>query len=125
MKSFVVAGALVGLVSPAHAAASHDLYMVKDVQSVGGVYIGDFIALRKTGKNVVGAAGAFGSEYVCVRGRITDGRLRGAYYDRGEVVGHFSRAWRGDRVKGMATATKAEMRTYLGSNPTRFINVCD
>lgn len=125
VKAFVISAALLAVATPAHAATSHDLYMVDDVQFVNGVHIGDFIALRKTGKRVVGASGAFGSEYVCLRGKVAGGKLRVAYYDRGEVVAHFARAWRGDHVKGMTAATKAEMRTYLGSSPARFLAICE
>ena len=51
------------------AAPTRDLYMVKDLQSVDGLYYGDFAALRKKGRKVVGAIGAFYSEYFCIRGR--------------------------------------------------------
>lgn len=111
---------------PAQAATTRDLYMVKDVQLVDdGVYIGDFVALRKTGKRVVGAVGAFGSEYLCVKGKVADGRLRAAYYENGAVAGRFSRAWAGSRIKVMDSVSKAEVRTYLGgASPKRFIVDC-
>jgi hypothetical protein len=133
MKRFVpvlaLAVAATGMVAPAaQAAPTRDLYMVKNMQYFDGVYVGDFAALRKSGKWVVGAVGAFGSEYTCVRGKVSGGKLRGAYYEDGQVVGQFTRRWVGwgskQRIKGMTSASWGDMRVYLGSNPTRFITTC-
>lgn len=125
----VAATAVMPVAAPAQAATTRDLYMVKDVQQLdGGIYVGDFVSLRKTGKRVVGTVGAFSSEYVCVRGKVKDGKLRGTYYDRGMVSGHFTRTWVGhgkrQHIKGMTPVSWAQARTYLGSNPTRFIDDC-
>ena len=129
MVALVAATLAVGTLAPAQAAGARDLYMVQDVQQVNGVYVGDFVALRKTGSRVVGAVGAFGSEYMCVRGRVVDGRLRGAYYEDGDVAGRFTRRWvgRGDRqrIKGMTAVRAGEVRVYLGSGPKRFIDICE
>jgi hypothetical protein len=124
-----LAVAATGLVAPAaQAAPTRDLYMVQDVENFNGVYVGEFAALRKKGKRVVGAVGAFGSEYTCLRGKVTGGKLRGAYYEDGQVAGRFTRKWVGrgstQRIKGMTSSTWGDMRVYLGSNPTRFIRTC-
>lgn len=126
--------ALVGLsvvvmAAPAAAAPTRYLYMTKDVESVDGVYIGDFVVLAKKGSKVVGALGAFSSEYVCVSGTVKNGRLRATIYDNGQAVGSFNRKWVGSgstqRIKGMTRASKAEVTTYLGGgDPKTFIKDC-
>lgn len=120
----------VGLGAPTAAATpSRDLYMVKDVQATGdGTYVGDFAAVRKKGKSVVGAVGSFYSEYTCIRGRISGHRLRGTSYNEFGDPTPFSVRWKGSgakqRIKGFTRVTKADMRLYGGSNPTRMIKYC-
>lgn len=103
--------------------------MVKNVQATGdGTYVGDFAALRKKGKRVVGAVGAFYSEYTCVRGKISRGKLRGTSYDELGNPSSFSVRWKGSgvkqRIKGFKRVSKADMKFYGGSNPTRMIKYC-
>lgn len=120
----------VGVAAPsATAAPTRDLYMVKNVQSFSGVYVGDFAALRKKGKKVVGAFGAFGSEFSCVRGKVTRGTFRGISYDMdGNPDSPFAIRWTGSgsnqRIKGMKAVTKKKMRFYGVSNPKRMIKYC-
>jgi hypothetical protein len=110
---------------PASAAQARDLYMVRDVGYTNGVYYGDFAALSKTGKNVVGAIGAFSSEYTCIRAVIRNGKLRGTYYADGVPAGNFTRKWVGKRIKGTTRATYDDMVTYLdGGDPRALIANC-
>lgn len=129
-----LAAAVVGAglaVAPASAVPARDLYMVKNVGYSGNVHYGDFIAVRKTGKKVVGAVGAFSSEYVCMRGRVSGGQLTARDFDpNGNPGKAFVRTWRGtgagQHVKGWRSVSKATFRTYLeGSKPTRMINACE
>lgn len=122
----VLVAAVAPAASPAAAVTTRDLYMVKDVQSYEGIYTGDFVAVRKTGKKVVGAVGAFNSEYTCLRGKIKDGRLYGAYYDRGEVAAYFTRKWSTEKkhIKGMKSVSRSTIQIYLGSDPRRLIRYC-
>ena len=130
--SIVVAAgvAAVGLgVQPAAALPTRDLYMVKNIQSVDGIYVGDFAALRKKGTKVVGGVGALYSEYFCIRGRVRDGRLRAVYYDEfNQPAGLFKRRWVGkgskQRIKGMESVSRKTLKTYAGSNPKRVIRSC-
>ena len=129
----VAAGILVGLtaaavVTPAHAAPSRNLYMVKDLQYIDGVYYGDFATLAKKGSKVVGAVGAFSSEYTCIRGTVSNGKLRAKIYENGVPIGSFTRKWVGSgsqqRIKGMTSVTYNEASTYLESDPRSFIQDC-
>ncbi len=125
----VALGAASAVLGPASAAQARDLYMVRDVGYTNGVYYGDFAALSKTGKYVVGAIGAFSSEYTCVRGVVRNGKLRGTYYSDGVPAGNFTRKWVGkgayQRIKGTVTATYDEMVMYLeGGDPRAFITDC-
>lgn len=122
---------MTGLMTVAVAAPAHarDLYMVKDVGYTNGVYYGDFATLAKKGKKVVGAVGAFSSEYVCIKGKVSGGKLRGTYYEYGVPAGKFTRKWVGkgasQRIKGMQSASYNEVRTYLeGTDPRSFIADC-
>jgi hypothetical protein len=129
MVAAATVGSLVVMAPGAQAAPTRDLYMVKNLQQASdGIYIGDFAALRKSGKRVVGAVGAFSSEYVCVKGKVKSGRFRGAYYEYGVVQGYFSRKWRGyganQHIKGMTPVSWASMSTYLGSDPDSLIQDC-
>lgn len=120
----------VGLTAPSAAAApTRDLYMVKNVESFNGVYVGDFAALRKKGKKVVGALGAFGSEFVCVRGKVKGGKLRGLSYGMdNNPEARFTVRWTGSgsnqRIKSMKSVSKKKMRFYGASNPKRMITYC-
>jgi hypothetical protein len=118
-----------GLAAPAaQAVPSRDLYMVKNLQYTDGYYIGEFAALRKKGHKVVGATGAFSSEYVCVRGAVHNGKFHGQLYSDGEPWKSFTYGWKGSgatqRVKGTKSVSKADMITYGLSNPTALINDC-
>ena len=76
-SAVAIAALTVGAVAlPVQAASARDLYMTKDLENVNGVYIGDFAALSKKGSKVVGAVGAFSSEYICIRGTVKNGILR-------------------------------------------------
>ncbi|MCU0279377.1 MAG: hypothetical protein MUF33_06305 [Candidatus Nanopelagicales bacterium] len=117
-------------VPAATAATTRDLYMVKDIEYIDdGLYVGEFAALRKTGKRVVGAVGAFSSEYVCLRGRVRDGKLRG-FFDGsyGEAPTRYVVRWKGtgknQHIKGFAPISKAQMSVYLGSDPMSMIDAC-
>lgn len=132
MKRYAT-GILVGLAAvlvatPVLAAPSRNLYMVKDLQYTDGVYYGDFVTLAKKGSKVVGAVGAFSSEYVCVKGTVKNGKLRAQYYENGVPVGSFTRKWVGSgsqqRIKGMTSATAGEVATYLETDPRTFIRDC-
>ncbi len=125
----VVALSSVALAAPvAQAVPARDLYMVKDVQQTSGVYIGEFAALEKTGRKVVGAIGAFNSEYLCVAGKVKKGKLHGTYYQYGRVFRSFTRKWRGtggnQRIKGMTPVNSASMFEYLGSDPDTLVQGC-
>lgn len=133
MKRYVgilaAAGAACIVAVPASAAQARDLYMVRDVGYSDGVYYGEFAALAKSGKYVVGAVGAFSSEYTCIRGVVKYGKLRGTYYSNGVPAGNFTRKWVGSgnyqRIKGTVPATYDEMVTYLqGGDPRSFIEDC-
>lgn len=112
----------------ASAATTRDLYMVDKLEYSGGIYTGEFAALRKTGKKVVGATGAFASEYVCVRGKVYGGKFHGAYYSDGQPWKKFTYGWKGSgatqRIKGTTSVTKAEITSYGLSSPTRMIRDC-
>lgn len=130
MKRYLVIPAAVAMVAiPASAAHARDLYMVRDVGYSNGVYYGEFAALAKTGKYVVGAVGAFSSEYTCIRGVVKNGKLRATYYSDGLPAGNFTRKWVGSgssqRIKGMLPSTYTDMVTYLeGGDPRAFITDC-
>ena len=118
-----------GLAAPAaQAVPSRDLYMVKDLQYVDGFYIGEFAALRKKGAKVVGAYGAFNSEYVCIRGRVSYGRLKAIAYDQFGDPTTVNIKWQGSgskqHMKGFAPVTRATASGYLGSDAKRFIIDC-
>ena len=117
-------------VPAASAVTTRDLYMVKNVEYIDdGLYVGEFAALRKTGRKVVGALGAFNSEYVCFRGRIRDGKLRG-FIDGsfGEAPTKYVVKWKGtgsmQRIKGFSPISKAQMSVYGGSDPSFMIENC-
>lgn len=120
----------VGVVAPtASAAPTRDLYMVKNLQSVNGLYYGDFAALRKKGRKVVGAIGAFYSEYFCIKGKVSKGKLRATQYDEfNQPAGKYTVRWKGSgskqRIKGTTSVSKAQMKRYGGSNPVRMIKAC-
>lgn len=130
--SIVVAAgvAAAGLgVQPAAAVPTRDLYMVKNIQEADGIYLGDFAALRKKGKKVVGGVGALYSEYFCIRGRVENGRLRAVYYDEfNQPAGLFKRRWVGkgskQRIKGMKSVSRKKLKKYAGTNPKRVIRAC-
>lgn len=117
-------------VPAATAATTRDLYMVKGIEYIDdGLYVGEFAALRKTGKRVVGAVGAFSSEYVCLRGKIRDGKLRGTFDGNfGEPPTKYVVKWKGtgknQRIKGFAPISKAQMMVYLDSDPLSMIDAC-
>lgn len=117
-------------IQPATAATTRDLYMVKNVQFADGIYIGEFAAVRKKGKKVVGAVGAFYSEYFCIRGTVKNGRLRAVYYDEfNQPAGLFKRRWTGkgskQRIKGMTSVSRKKLKTYAGgTDPKRLIRNC-
>jgi hypothetical protein len=125
----VLAVGSLGLGVPAASATpSRDLYMVEDLAYSGGVYTGGFAALRKKGHKVVGATGAFASEYICVRGAVRNGKFRGQLYSNGEPWKSFTYGWKGSgarqRIKGTTSVSKADMITYGLSNPTALIKDC-
>ncbi len=122
----LVGASALAMAAPAQA---RDLYMVKDVENVNGVYIGEFATLAKKGTKVVGAVGAFSSEYFCVKGTVKNGRLRAKVYENGVPVTSFNRKWVGtgskQRIKGMSPATYDDVLTYLeGADPRSFIRDC-
>jgi hypothetical protein len=125
LATAIAVGAVGMAAPPASAVPMRELYMVSNVQYFNGVYTGDFAALRKKGKKVVGAFGAFGSEYYCVKGKVKRGVLRGTYYDNfNNPEDTFKVRWKGSRIKGMKKVSKKKMRTYGASNPKRMITFC-
>jgi hypothetical protein len=56
------------------AATSVCLYMVRHVERTDGIYLGEFVVLRKTGPKVKGYGGAFYSEGFNLKGTITGTR---------------------------------------------------
>lgn len=128
-RSAAVVLAGIATVAVATPATARDLYMVKDVEYTNGVYYGEFAVLAKKGKKVVGAVGAFSSEYFCVKGKVSNGKLRAKYYEFGMPAGSFTRKWVGSgsqqRIKGMVSASYDEVMTYLeGTDPRSFIADC-
>jgi hypothetical protein len=122
----VVAG--LGL-QPASAATSRDLYMVKNVHYADGMYTGEFAALRTKGVKVVGAIGAFYSEYFCISGKVTEGRLRATRYDMfHEPAATFSVRWVGkgstQRIAGSKSVTRRKLAGYAGTDPKPFLKDC-
>lgn len=120
-----------GSIPAAHAAQTRDLYMVSGVERVDDYYIGDFGVLRKQGKTVIGAVGAFNSEYGCVKGRVTSGKLRGTFYplEGPSQPTSFSKRWVGagdkQRLAGFQSVSRKKLRVYLnGQNPDRFLRYC-
>lgn len=127
--AMAVAGLVASMVTlPAHAAPSRDLYMVQGLEYIEGVYYGDFVAVAKQGSKVVGAVGAFNSEYTCIRGTVKNGKLRAKLYENGVPVDSFTRKWVGSgskqRIKGTTSVTYTDMVTILGSDPGAFITDC-
>ncbi|MDP4014660.1 MAG: hypothetical protein U0990_00435 [Candidatus Nanopelagicales bacterium] len=105
--------------------ASRYLYMVRNVSKSGDIYLGDFAVIRKRGKRVVGAVGAFYSEGRCLRGKVRHGMLRGRYpaYDYGDdhidaVKMH--KRWKGRGAKqhmaGWRSVTARRMARLSGGN---------
>ena len=124
----LVAGGMVAA-APASAAPARNHYMVYGLQYIDGIYIGDFVAVRKKGRKVVGAMGEFGSEYQCLKGKVRNGRLKGWLYHNGQRDQAINVRWVGkgskQRVKGMAAVTKAEMVQFSGGyTPTSMIRYC-
>lgn len=126
-----IAVAVLGLATVAMAAPAQakNLYMVKDVGQTDGVYYGDFVAVDKTGTKVVGAVGAFSSEYTCFKGTVKNGRLKAMIYEDGQPVAAFTRKWVGagptQRIKGMTRVSAAQVTVYLeGTHPKSFIADC-
>ncbi len=103
--------------------------MVKNLQFSDGVYLGDFAALRKKGAKVVGAVGAFNSEFVCIRGKVRSKKLRAVSYDMfNQPDGRFTVKWKGSgakqRIKGMKSVTRKKMTRYAGTDPRPMIRFC-
>lgn len=117
-------------VAPAHAAPSRDLYMVRNLKQMDGFYIGEFAIVRKQGKSVRGAVGAFASEYSCIRGKVTSGMFRGVVKSlEVQSTQSFKRKWLGSgdqqHFKGFRPVTRQQLITYSdGMNPDRPLKYC-
>ena len=125
----LAAGAGMLAAPAATAAPGRDLYMVKNLRFNDGVYLGDFAALRKKGAKVVGAVGAFNSEFVCIRGKVRGKKLRAISYDMfNKPDSRFSVKWQGSgakqRIKGMRSVTRKKMTGYSGTDPKPMIRYC-
>lgn len=111
------AGAAVAPTAASRAAASC-IYLVRGVKKAAGLYVGDFLVLRRTGANMRGYGGSFYSEGYDVRATITGRRVRiesGDPYQpgMGESV---TRKWveSQDRIAGWKRVSRATMRKYSG-----------
>lgn len=130
LLAVVVCAGLVAVPAPASAADKRDLYMVRGLQKVDGLYIGEFAALRKKGKKVRGAMGAFYSEYFCARGKVKGSRFKGVQDSLlGDPEMPFSYRWVGkgskQRIKGYKTVSRKRLTKYLdGTNPQVLIRTC-
>lgn len=118
--------AVSGLAVPAQAAKSKDIYMVRNVQRVDNFYVGEFVVLSKARTQVVGAAGAFSSEYFCFAGTVSNGLFDVATWDEfGNQDGTWTRRWVKGHLKGWRKVTwKKFMKYSEGFKPGRAINYC-
>lgn len=121
---------IAGVAAPAQAATTRDLYMVRDLKQMDGFYIGEFAVVRKDGRSLRGAVGAFASEYSCVSGRLTAGIFRGTVTGMdGQPPAKFKRAWLGtgskQRFKGFTSVSRSEFLTYSdGFAPEKPLRYC-
>lgn len=95
------------------------LYLVKGVQRVGGIYLGEFAVLRRSGSTVRADIGAFQSEFVTFRGTISGATLSGRLYEDTDGDGDLeSRAktytWvpASSRIKGWTRVSRATLVKY-------------
>ncbi len=118
--------AIAGLAAPAEAVTTKDIYMVKNLQAIDGYYIGEFVVLRKTGTEVVGARGAFASEYFCFAGTVSGGWFDVATWDEfNNPGGTWARPWVNGRIKGWRKVSWSQFMNYSeGFKPGKAINYC-
>lgn len=97
------------------------LYLVKGVEKVAGIYLGEFAVLRRSGSTVRADIGAFQSEFVTFRGSIAGTSLSGRLYEDTDGDGDLeSRArtytWvpASSRIKGWTRVSRATMSKYGG-----------
>jgi hypothetical protein len=118
--------AIVGLAAPAQAVTTKDIYMVKNLQRVDSFYVGEFVVLRKVGTDVVGARGAFSSEYFCFAGTVSNGIFGVQTWDEfNNPSGYWTRPWVYGHIKGWRKVTWSQFMRYSeGFKPGRAINYC-
>ncbi len=128
MAAVAGAAAVLALGAPAvQAAPVKDIYMVKHVQATGdGMYVGEFVILRKSGTQVVGARGAFYSEYFCLRGTAGGGVFSVQKWDEfGNPNGTWTRPWVNGRIKSWSRVNWTTFMKYSGGyKPGKAINYC-
>lgn len=118
--------AIAGLAAPAEAVTTKDIYMVKNLQKVNGFYVGEFVVLRKTGTEVVGARGAFASEYFCFAGSVSNGVFSVQTWDEfNNPGGTWTRPWVKGHIKSWQKVTWTQFMKYSeGFKPGKAINYC-
>lgn len=96
--------------------ASSCLYLVKDLQYHGRMYVGSFIVGRLVGGRFTGTTGAFYSEYVSVRGTATATRTRLEILGETGAWTAWPQQWKAKQrtFAGWLPVTRAEMRRYSG-----------
>ncbi len=106
------------------------LYMVRDVERTGDIYVGRFIVIAKSGRRVVGVSGMFYSEGRCLIGKVygsTQRRLIGEYpgfsYGGDWVPARrLNVRWVGfgdaQRVRGWTAVTADDMSVLSGGGVT-------
>lgn len=118
--------AIAGLAAPAQAVTTKDIYMVRNLQRIDSYYIGEFTVLRKAGTDVVGAAGAFSSEYFCFAGTVSYGVFDVLMWDEfGNQDGTWTRPWVKGHIKGWRKVSWSQFMRYSdGFKPGKAINYC-
>ncbi|MCU0302005.1 MAG: hypothetical protein MUF35_10450 [Candidatus Nanopelagicales bacterium] len=109
-------GRLVIDVSTRAVPASRCVYLVRGLQYHGPIYTGAFIVARVRDGRVSGTTGAFYSEFVALRGRVSATRTSLQVRDDSGTWRPWSQRWRPDRrtFVGWMPVTKAQMRLYSG-----------
>lgn len=121
-----VALALVAQAPTANAAqraSAKYFYMVANVQLSGGFYTGDFALVRRSGKQLSGAVGAFASEHSCFSGTLRNGKIRGVSTSAEVGTSPFRAAWLGSgneqHFRGYTNVSASELKRLSGGFVTK------